>query len=50
MHLQMDQKFQQNEIKTLNSKFNLQMFGTRISGGEAFVVKQANKRIQKTVV
>ena len=33
MHLQTDQKFQQNEIKKLNLKFNVKMFSSRIRGG-----------------
>ena len=33
MHLQTDQKFQQNEIKKLKLKFNVKMFSSRIRGG-----------------
>ena len=41
IHLQTHQEFQQNEIKKLNSEYNVQMFSTRIRGGKAFAT--ANK-------
>ena len=57
MHLQTDNEFQHNEIKKLNSKFNVQMFSARIRSGKAFAAKQKirdfkkllfkSKRIQK---
>ena len=47
MHLQTDQELQQNEIKILNSKFNLQMFSTRIRDGKAFAVEQKIREFKK---
>ena len=35
-----DLEFQQNEIKNLNKKYNVEMFSTRVRGGKAFVAKQ----------
>ena len=40
MHLQTNQEFQQNEIKKLNTKFNVKMFSSRIRGGKAFAAEQ----------
>ena len=40
MRLQTDQEFQQNEIKDLNSNFNVKVFGNRIRGGKAFADEQ----------
>ena len=39
MSLQMDQEFQQNEIKKLNKKFNLKMFSMLPRGGKSFGAK-----------
>ena len=39
MSSQMDQEFQQNEIKKLNKKFNLEMFSTLPRGGKSFAAK-----------
>ena len=36
MRLQTDLEFQQNEIKNLNKKYNVEMFSTRVRGGKAF--------------
>ena len=36
MRLQADQEFQQNEIKKLNLKYDVDMFSSRIRGGKAF--------------
>ena len=33
MRLQTDLEFQQNEIKNLNKKYNVEMFSTRVRGG-----------------
>ena len=40
MRLQTDLEFQQIEIKKLNSKFNVEMFSSKIRGGKAFAVEQ----------
>ena len=34
MRLQTDLEFQQNEIKKLNKKHNVEMFSTRVRGGK----------------
>ena len=47
MHLQTDQELQRNEIKILNSKFNLQMFSMRIRDGKAFAVEQKIRELKK---
>ena len=38
--LQTDLEFNQNEIKKLNKKFNIEMFHTRTRGGKAFAAEQ----------
>ena len=35
MRLQTDLEFQQNEIKNLNKKYNVEMFSTRVRDGKA---------------
>ena len=40
MRLQTDLEFQQNEIKSLNKKYNVEMFSTRVRGGKAFAAEQ----------
>ena len=40
MRLQTDLEFQQNEIKKLNKKYNVEMFSTRLRGGKAFAAEQ----------
>ena len=47
MHLQTDQELQRNEIKILNSKFNLQMFSMRIRDGKTFAVEQKIRELKK---
>ena len=42
MRLQVDLEFQQNEIKKLNKKYNVEMFSTKIRGGKAFAAEQKN--------
>ena len=58
MTLQTDLEFQQNEIKKLNKKYNVEMFSSRTHGGKAFVAEQKirefktllfkSKRLHKT--
>ena len=43
MRLQTDLEFQQNEIKNLNKKYNVEMFSTRVRGGKAFAAEQKIK-------
>ena len=40
MRLQADLEFQQNEIKNLNKKYNVEMFTTKVRGGKAFAAEQ----------
>ena len=40
MRLQTDLEFQQNEIKKLNKKYNVEMFSSKIRGGKAFAAEQ----------
>ena len=49
MRLQTDLEFQQNDIKQLNKKYNIDMFSTRTRSGKAFLYRTKDKRIQKTV-
>ena len=36
MRRKADQKFQQSEIKKLNSTYNVEMFSTKLRGSKAF--------------
>ena len=47
MRLQTDQEFQQNDIKKLNTEFDISMFSTRVTGGEAFVAEQKIREYKK---
>ena len=49
MRLQTDQEFQQNEIKKLNQKYNVEMFSTRLRGGKAFAVEQKIRELKKVI-
>ena len=40
MRLQTDQEFQQNKIKKLNQKYNVEMLSTKLTGGKAFAAEQ----------
>ena len=40
MRLQTDLEFQQNRIKKLNKKYNVDMFSTKVKGGKAFKAEQ----------
>ena len=50
MRLQTDQEFQQNEIKKLNLKYNVEMFSTRIRGGKAFAAEQKIRELKKIIL
>ena len=43
MRIQTDQEFQQNEIRKVNSKCNVEMFTSKICGGKTFSPKKQNK-------
>ena len=47
MRLQVDLEFQQNEIKKLNQKYNVEMFSTTIRGGKAFATEQKIEEFKK---
>ena len=47
MRLQVDLEFQQNEIKKLNQKYNVEMFCTKIRGGKAFAAEQKLENLKK---
>ena len=49
MRLQTDQEFQQNEIKKLSLKYNVEMFSTRIRGGKAFAAEQKIRELKKII-
>ena len=40
MRLQTDLEFQQNKIKKINKKYNVEMFSSRTRGGKAFAAEQ----------
>ena len=39
MRLQTDLEFQQNEIKRLNAKYNMEMFSSRVRGGKVYAAE-----------
>ena len=47
MRLQTDQEFQQNEIKKLNLKYNVEMFSSRLRSGKAFAAEQKIREFKK---
>ena len=49
MRLQVDQEFQQNEIKQMNKKCLVDMFLTRVHGGKAFAVEQKIRELKKRI-
>ena len=50
MRLETDLEFQQNKIKRLNAKYNVDMFSTRLRGGKAFAAEQKNREIRKLLL
>ena len=50
MRLQTDLEFQQNEIKKLNKKYNVEMFSTRARGGKAFDAEQKIREFKKMLL
>ena len=50
MRLQTDLEFQQIEIKKLNSKFNVEMFSSKIRGGKAFAVEQKIRDLKRLLL
>ena len=47
MRLQTDLEFQQNEIKKLNEKYNIEMFSTKTRGRKAFAAEQKIREFKK---
>ena len=50
MRLETDLEFQQNEIKRLSAKYNVDMFSTRLRGGKAFVADQKFRELKKLLL
>ena len=50
MRLQTDLEFQQNEIKKLNKKCNVEMFSTKVRGRKAFAAEQKIREFKKMLV
>ena len=47
MRLQTDLEFQQNEIKTLNKKCNVEMLSFHVRGGKAYAAEQKIRDFKK---
>ena len=47
MRLQTDLEFQQNDIKKLNKKYNVEMLSKRLRGAKVFAVEQKIKEFKK---
>ena len=50
MRLQTNLEFNQNKIKTLNKKFEVEMFDTKIRGGKAFAAEQKTREFKKILL
>ena len=50
MCLQTDLEFNQNKIKELNKKFDVDMFHTRLRGGKAFAAEQKIRELKKILL
>ena len=49
MRLQTDRKLNQNEIKNLNKKINIQMFSTNVRGEKDFAAEQKIRELKKII-
>ena len=49
MCFQVDQEFQQNEIKELKKTFLLEMFSTKVCGGKAFAAEQKIHKLKRRI-
>ena len=47
MRLQTDLEFQQNEIKKLNKKYNIEIFSLRVRRGKAYAAEQTIREFKK---
>ena len=50
MRLQTDLKFQQNDIKNLNKKYNVKMFSARVRSAKAFAAAEKIREIKKMLL
>ena len=50
MRLQVDLEFQQNKIKKINEKYNVEMFSTKTRGGKAFAAEQKIREFKKILL
>ena len=50
MRLQTDLEFNQNKIKALNKKFDVEIFCTKIRGGKAFAAEQKIREFKKILL
>ena len=50
MRLQMDLEFNQNKIKQLNKKFDVDVFHTKVRGGKAFAAEQKTREFKKILL
>ena len=50
MRLQTDLEFQQNKIKRLNSKYNVEMFSSKTRGRKAFAAEQKIRDLKKLLL
>ena len=50
MHLQADLVFNQNKIKQLNEKFDVDMYHTKISCGKSFAAEQKIREFKKILL
>ena len=50
MRLQTDLEFRQNKKKRLNTKYNVDMFSTKVRDGKAFTAEQKNRELKKLLL
>ena len=50
MRLQTDLKFQQNDIKNLNKKYNVKMFNTRVRSVKALAAEEKVREFKKMLL
>ena len=50
MRIQTDPEFQQNEIKRIIKKHNIEMLSRNIRGGEAFAAEQKIREFKKSFI
>ena len=50
MHLQTDLEFNQNKIKQVIKKFDVDMYHTKIRGGKAFAAEQKIREFKKILL